>query len=55
LLREATNNRLAYRQVSPEKLMNQPPELRSRFKEKRQKAKEKNRKKKSEASNCKKN
>lgn len=35
LLREVTNNRLVFRQISEEKLMAQLPELRSRLKEKR--------------------
>ena len=35
LLREVTNNRLLFRQISEEKLMPQPPELRSHRKERR--------------------
>ena len=41
LAREITNTRLAQRQISREKLMDQPPELKSKFKEKREKSKEK--------------
>lgn len=48
LVREIANRRLACRPVPTEKLMNQPPELRSRFKEKRQQTKEKMAKRKSE-------
>ena len=39
LLREATNKRLGNMDIDPEKLKDQPPELRSHFKEKRQKNK----------------
>ena len=41
LAREVTTKRLAARQVDREKLMDHPPELRSKFKEKREKNKEK--------------
>lgn len=54
LLREIANKRLACRPVPAEKLMNQPPELRSRFKEKRQQTKEKIAQRKSEKENLKK-
>lgn len=40
LLREFTNKRVAERGIDPEKLKDQPPELKSKFKEKRQKKKE---------------
>ena len=36
LIRERTNNRLSSLTIDPEKLKEQPPELRSRFKEKRE-------------------
>ena len=39
LIRERTNKRLSYLTIDPEKLKEQPPELRSRFKEKREKRK----------------
>ncbi len=39
MLRELTHNRLEARNIAPEKLMNQPPELRSHFKQKREKRK----------------
>lgn len=39
LIREHTNNRLDGMNIDPEKLKEQPPELRSRFKEKREKRK----------------
>ena len=41
LAREITGKRLAQRQISADKLMDQPPELKSNFKEKREKSKEK--------------
>ena len=41
LAREITDKRLAQRQISSNKLMDQPPELKSNFKEKREKSKEK--------------
>lgn len=40
LIREYTNKRLARRQVDPNKLVAQPPELKSKFKENREKRKE---------------
>lgn len=46
LLRERTNIRLGNRNIDPEKLKDQPPELRSHFKEKRKEKKEKLAKKK---------
>ena len=39
--REITNKRLAARGIDPEKLVDHPPELQSKFKEKRQKSREK--------------
>ena len=39
LLQELTYKRLGSKHIDPEKLINQPPELRSKFKEKRQKIK----------------
>lgn len=39
LAREFTNNRLKQRQIDPQKLRNQPPELKSGFREKREKKK----------------
>lgn len=39
LAREFTNNRLEKRQIDPQKLRNQPPELKSGFREKREKKK----------------
>ena len=41
LLREFTNYRLKQRNIDPDKLLDHPPELTSKFKEKREKAKEK--------------
>ena len=41
LLREATHNRLSKRGIDEDKLINQPPELRSHFKDRREKRKEK--------------
>ena len=41
LAREITNKRLAARGIDPEKLVDHPPELQSKFKEKRQKSREK--------------
>lgn len=41
LLRETTHSRLEKRGIAEEKLMNQPPELRSHFKERRKRNKEK--------------
>lgn len=40
LLREFTNNRIAERSIDPEKLKDQPPEVKSKFKEKREKKKQ---------------
>lgn len=48
LLREWTNNRLSMNPVDPEKLKDQPPELRSHFKEKRKQNKAKMLKRRSE-------
>lgn len=48
LIREVTNNRLKNVQVDPEKLKDQPPELRSHFKEKRKQNKAKIEKRRSE-------
>lgn len=47
LLRETTHSRLEKRGIAEEKLMNQPPELRSHFKERRKRNKEKIAQKKS--------
>ena len=41
LVREFTNKRIAAREIPNEKLMDHPPELKSKFKEKREKRKEK--------------
>ena len=41
LLREFTDFRLKQRKINPEKVMDQPPMLKSNFKEKRKQAKEK--------------
>jgi hypothetical protein len=40
LLREFTNARVAERNIPPEKLMDHPPELKSKFKEKRERRRE---------------
>ena len=48
LLREFAHNRLAERNISPEKLEAQPPELQSHFKMKRQKRKEKRKERRDE-------
>ena len=40
LLREFTNKRVAERGIDPEKLRDQPPELKSKFKENRERKKE---------------
>ena len=48
LLREKTNNKLQGREIDPEKLKEQPPVLRSKFKEKRDASKEKRALKKKE-------
>ena len=40
LLREFANKRIAQRGIDPEKLKDQPPELKSKFREKREKKKE---------------
>lgn len=50
LLRELTNKKLDGKTIDPEKLMAQPPELRSKFKEKREKHKEKRALKKAQQS-----
>jgi len=51
MLREFTQNRLEFRKVSADKLMNQPPELRSHFKLQREKNKKKRLIKKKNAEN----
>ena len=51
LLQEATNKRLSNMDIAPEKLKDQPPELRSHFKEKRQKNKAKRQVKREERNN----
>ena len=48
LLQEVTNKSLAMKTIDPEKLKDQPPELRSHFKEKRKKTKAKIEKRRSE-------
>ena len=51
LLREFTDFRLKQRMINPEKVMDQPPMLKSNFKEKRKQAKEKNSIKKARITN----
>ena len=48
LLQELTNNRLKGKTIDPEKLKDQPPELKSNFKEKRKENKAKMEKRRSE-------
>ena len=51
MLREWTQSRLAKRDIAPEKLINQPPELRSHFKAKKEKRKKKEKANIAEAKN----